>query len=48
MNSKELREHVQRLNQQEAVQIELRRQQALKRIQELRDQIKYYKHKETE
>ena len=45
MNSNELREYVQKLNEQERVQIELRRQAALKKIHQLREQIKY-KHKE--
>jgi hypothetical protein len=40
MNSNELKEYVKRLNQQEQVQIEIRRQRALKRIQELRQQQK--------
>lgn len=47
MNTNELREHIRKLNQQEQVQIEIRRQQALKRIRELREAIKY-KNKETE
>lgn len=46
MNSNELREHIKKLNEQERVQIELRRQQALKRIRELREELKY-KNKET-
>lgn len=44
MNSNELREHVKRLNEQESVQIELRRQQALRRIRELREQLKEKSH----
>ena len=43
MNSNELREYVRKLNEQEAVQIELRRQKALKKIRELRDRNKYIK-----
>lgn len=39
MNSNELREHVRKLNAQESVQHEIRRQQALKRIRELREEI---------
>lgn len=39
MNSQELREYVRKLNEQERVQIELRRQKALKRIQELRKKL---------
>jgi hypothetical protein len=40
MTSNELREHIRRLNEQEQVQHEIRRQKALKRIQELRQQQK--------
>lgn len=47
MNSNELREHIRRLNEQEQRQHEIRRQQALKRIRELREAIKY-KNKEKE
>ena len=36
MNSQELREHVRRLNQQEQVEKELRRQKALNNIKRLR------------
>lgn len=43
MDSQELREYVRKLNQQEAYQIELRRQQALKKIQQLRQKNKYLK-----
>lgn len=39
MNSNELREHIRKLNEQERVQTELRRQQALKRIRELREKL---------
>lgn len=46
MNSNELREYVRRLNEQEAVQIELRRQQALKKIQKLRQELKYKRQEE--
>lgn len=45
MNSNELREYVKKLNEQEQVQIELRRQQALKKIQQLRQKNKYLKEK---
>ncbi len=47
MNSNELREYVKRLNEQEAVQKEIRRQQALKRIQSLREELKYKREKEN-
>jgi hypothetical protein len=41
MNSHEtMMEQIRRLNQEEAVQHELKRQAALKRIQELRNQMK--------
>lgn len=40
MDSNELREHVKKLNAQEAVQHELRRQQALNKIRELRRQLR--------
>lgn len=40
MDSNELREYVQKLNEQEAVQKEIRRQKALNRIKELRRQLK--------
>jgi dynactin complex subunit len=48
MNSNELREYVRKLNQQEQVQIELRRQAALKKIQALRKEIKYKRQKEQQ
>ena len=41
MNSKELREYVKKLNQQQQAQSELRRQAALAKIRELRQLIKY-------
>ena len=47
MNSNELREHIKKLNEQEKVQIEIRRQRALARIRELREAVKY-KNKETD
>ena len=40
MNSNELREYVRKLNEQEQVKQELRRQAALTRIRELREQIR--------
>lgn len=40
MNSNELHEHVRKLNQEEKVQHELRRQQALNKIREMRRKIK--------
>lgn len=43
MNSNELREYVKRLNEQEAVIIEQRRQAALKKIKEMRQRNKYTK-----
>lgn len=46
MNSNQLREHIQRLNQQERIETEQRRQKALDRIQQLREELKY-KNKET-
>lgn len=46
MNSNELREHIRRLNEQEQIQHEIRRQKALARIRELREELKY-KNKET-
>jgi hypothetical protein len=49
MKSNELAEHVRKLNEQESVQHELRKQQALNRIRELRKAIKEQeelKHKE--
>lgn len=36
MNSNEFREHIRQLNEQEAVQHELRRQEAIRKIQEIR------------
>lgn len=47
MNSNELREYVQKLNQQEAIQTEIRRQKALKRIHALREQLKYKNNERT-
>ena len=47
MTSNELREYVRELNKQERVEHELRRQQALKRIRELREELKYKNNKET-
>lgn len=47
MNTNELREYVKSLNEQEQVQIELRRQQALKKIQALREELKYKREKEN-
>lgn len=44
MNSSELREYVKKLNEQEQVQHEIRRQKALKRIRELREQLKEKSH----
>jgi len=41
MNSNELREHIRRLNEQERIQQEIRRQKALARIRELREAVKY-------
>jgi hypothetical protein len=41
MNSNELREYIRELNKQEQVQTEIRRQKALARIRELREQLKY-------
>ena len=46
MNSNELKEHIRKLNEQEQVQHEIRRQKALKRIRELREQLKYKNDKE--
>ena len=44
MNSQELREYVRKLNEQERHQHEIRRQQALRRIQELRKKIREKDH----
>lgn len=44
MNSQELREYVRKLNEQERHQHEIRRQRALKRIQELRKKIREKDH----
>lgn len=41
MNTNELREYVKKLNEQEAVIIEQRRQRALEKIRELRCRNKY-------
>lgn len=41
-----LLEQIRRLNEQERVQHELRRQEALKRIRQLREELKYKEHKE--
>lgn len=41
MNTNQLQEHVRKLNELEAVEHELKRQKALKRIQELREELKY-------
>lgn len=48
MNSNELREYVRKLNEQEAHQTELRRQAALKKIQELRCRNKYNKEEQKD
>jgi hypothetical protein len=48
MNSNELREHIRRLNEQEAVETEQRRQRALKKIQEIRDRNKYKEQEEKQ
>jgi hypothetical protein len=40
MTSNELREHIRRLNKKEAVEIELRRQKAINRINQLRQELK--------
>lgn len=47
MNSNELREYVQELNKKEQIEHELKRQKALKRIRELRAELKYKIEKET-
>lgn len=47
MNSNELREHIRRLNEQQAQIIEQRRQRALKKIRELRQRNKYKEQGET-
>jgi hypothetical protein len=44
MNSNELAEHVRKLNEQEQVQHELRKQAALKRIRELREKLREKDH----
>lgn len=44
MNSNELVEHVRKLNEQERVQHELKKQAALKRIRELREKLREKDH----
>ena len=46
MNSNELREHIRKLNEEERHQTELRRQQALARIREIREMREAVKYKE--
>lgn len=46
MDSKSLSEYVRELNKLEQVEIEQRRQQALKRIRELRDQMRRAREKQ--
>ena len=47
MNSNELRDYVRDLNKKEQVEIEQRRQAAMKRIQALREELKYKRSTET-
>ena len=48
MNSNELREHIRKLNEQERHQHELRRQQALNKIRELRRQLREQQERKRE
>jgi hypothetical protein len=47
MDSNQLVEHVRKLNEQEQVQHELKKQAALKRIRELREKIKQNENADT-
>lgn len=44
MKSNELKEHIQRLNAQEKIEHEFRRQKALNKIKQLREQLRSKEH----